>query len=519
MNAEKAMNPRTDYALGVNRRQFFGMASTGIGVAALSSLLDPGPSWAARDEAQEALGALGGVHFPARAKRVIYLFQSGAPSQIDLFDYKPRLAEWHGQELPASVRGEQRVTGMTANQAEFPITASMFEFAQHGESGAWVSELMPHTAGIVDKLCFLKAVHTEAINHDPGITYLQTGHQQPGRPSLGAWLSYGIGSENHDLPAFIVLISQGSARRESQALFQRLWGTGFLPSEHQGVNLRAAEDPVLYLSDPPGIDRGVRRRMLDVVARLNERRREEFGDPEIAARIAQYEMAYRMQASVPELVDTSDEPQSTFDLYGEDARTPGTYAANCLLARRLAERDVRFIQLYHRGWDQHGDLPSDIRLQCGDVDRASAALVADLEQRGLLEDTLVVWGGEFGRTVYCQGRAHGGRLRPRPPRPLLHDLDGRRRHRAGEDPRRDGRPLLQHRLGRRARPRPERDDPPPARHRPRAPDVPLQWPGLPADRRPWPGGGGGTGLRGSREFRLRVVPATPIHRGGKHELG
>jgi len=378
-------NSQADYALGVSRRQFFGLASTGIGVAALSSLLDPGPAWAARGEAARALGALGGTHFPARAKRVIYLFQSGAPSQIDLFDYKPRLTEWHGEELPASVRGDQRVTGMTANQDSFPITASMFEFAQHGDSGAWVSELMPNTARIADKLCFLKAVNTEAINHDPGITYLQTGHQQPGRPSLGAWLSYGIGSENSDLPAFIVLISQGSARRESQALFQRLWGAGFLPSEHQGVNLRAAEDPVLYLSDPPGIDRGVRRRML------------------ITARIAQYEMAYRMQASVPELVDTSDEPQSTFDLYGEDARTAGTYAANCLLARRLAERDVRFIQLYHRGWDQHGDLPSDIRLQCGDVDRASAALVTDLERRGLLEDTLVVWGGEFGRTVYCQG--------------------------------------------------------------------------------------------------------------------
>ena len=397
------VDPQADYALDVNRRQFFGLASTGIGIAALSSLLGPGPSWAARTEASRALGALDGTHFPARAKRVIYLFQSGAPSQIDLFDYKPRLPEWHGEELPASVRGDQRVTGMTANQAEFPITASMFEFAQHGESGAWVSELMPNTARIADKLCFLKAVNTEAINHDPGITYLQTGHQQPGRPSLGAWLSYGIGSENQDLPAFIVLISQGSAKRESQALFQRLWGSGFLPSEHQGVNLRAAEDPVLYLSDPPGIDRGVRRRMLDVVARLNEEHHEEFGDPEISARIAQYEMAYRMQASVPELVDTSGEPQSTFDLYGEDARTPGTYAANCLLARRLAERDVRFIQLYHRGWDQHGDLPSDIRLQCGDVDRASAALVTDLEQRGLLEDTLVVWGGEFGRTVYCQG--------------------------------------------------------------------------------------------------------------------
>ncbi len=394
-------DPRLEGSLLINRRQFFGLSSAGIGVAALSYLLPGGLEASASDGPR---GSLGSFHHPPRAKRVIYLFQSGAPSQLDLFDYKPQLRQRHGTELPASIRGDQRVTGMTANQAEFPVVASNFEFAQHGESGAWVSELMPNVAGVVDKLCFLKAMNTEAINHDPGITFLQTGHQQPGRPSLGAWLSYGLGSENEDLPGFIVLISQGSSKRESQALFQRLWGTGFLPSEHQGVQLRSAADPVLYLSDPPGIDRQSRRRMLDALAELNQQQHDAFGDPEILARIAQYEMAYRMQASVPGLVDLSDEPESTFSLYGEDARTPGTFAANCVLARRLAERDVRFIQLYHRGWDQHGDLPSDLRLQCRDVDRASAALVKDLEERGLLEDTLVVWGGEFGRTVYCQGK-------------------------------------------------------------------------------------------------------------------
>ena len=396
-------DPRLEQSLLINRRQFFSLTSTGIGVAALSSLL-PEQALALGGSAPDPLGALGQFHHPPRAKRVIYLFQSGAPSQLDLFDYKAGLADRHGTELPASVRGDQRVTGMTANQDEFPVVASRFAFNQHGQSGAWVSELMPNVASVADDLCFLKAVNTEAINHDPGITFFQTGHQQPGRPSLGAWLSYGLGSENENLPAFVVLISQGSSKRESQALFQRLWGTGFLPSEHQGVQLRSAEDPVLYLSNPPGVDRSARRAMLDSLAKLNQEQHSAFGDPEILARIAQYEMAYRMQASVPGLVDLSDEPESTFKLYGEDARHPGSFAANCLLARRLAERDVRFIQLYHRGWDQHGDLVSDLRLQCRDVDRASAALITDLKQRGLLEDTLVIWGGEFGRTVYCQGR-------------------------------------------------------------------------------------------------------------------
>ena len=297
----------------------------------------------------------------------------------------------------------QRLTGMTSSQTSFPLVSSIFKFEQHGENGVYLSELLPHTAGIVDDIAIIKTVHTEAINHDPAITFFQTGSQQPGRPSLGAWMSYGLGSENEDLPAFIVLVSQGSSHRAAQPLFSRLWGSGFLPSQHQGVRFRAGVDPVLFLSNPPGIQRANRRHMLDAIVELNQIRAQEFGDPEIETRISQYEMAYRMQASVPDLTDLSTEPESTFELYGPDSRTPGTYAANCLLARRLLEKDVRFIQLYHRGWDQHQNLPRDIRLQCRDVDQASAALVKDLKQRGLLDDTLVVWGGEFGRTVYCQG--------------------------------------------------------------------------------------------------------------------
>jgi len=394
-------DPEFEHGLKLTRRQFFGLSSTGIGAAALGMLL--GASGQA-DAAIRTGGALpGGLHFAPRAKRVIYLFQSGGPSQMDLFDYKPKMASLHGTDLPASVRMGQRLTGMTANQDKFPVVSSMFKFKQHGQSGAWVSELMPHTAQVVDDLCFIKRLNTEAINHGPGITYLQTGSQQPGRPSLGAWLSYGLGSENRDLPAFVVLISQGSAKRDAQALFQRLWGAGFLPAEHQGVNFRSGTDPVLYLSNPPGIDGTARRRMLDGLAELNEMHHNEFADPEIRTRIAQYEMAYRMQMSVPDLVDISDEPDEVLSMYGPDVRKPGTFAANCLLARRMAERDVRFIQLYHRGWDQHGDLPRDLRLQTADVDQPSAALIRDLKQRGMLEDTLVVWGGEFGRTVYCQG--------------------------------------------------------------------------------------------------------------------
>jgi uncharacterized protein (DUF1501 family) len=376
-----------------------GRATTGIGAAALASLLDP--RLLAADKLRGALDAL---HFAPKAKRIIYLVMSGGPSHIDLFDYNPKLKDVHGTELPGSVRMGQRITGMTSGQASFPCVAPMFKFAQHGQTGTWLSELLPHTAQVVDELCLVKSVNTEAINHDPAITFLQTGSQQPGRPSLGAWLSYGLGSENENLPTFVVMISQGSGNKTDQPIFSRLWGAGFLPSQHQGVRFRAGENPVLYLANPPGIDRDSRRRMLDGVARLNELSAQTVGDPEITARIAQYEMAFRMQASVPELTDLSKEPQSVLDMYGiKDDGVDGGYARNCLLARRMAERGVRFIQLMHRGWDQHGSLPGQIRGQCRDVDQPSAALVKDLKQRGLLDDTLVVWGGEFGRTVYCQG--------------------------------------------------------------------------------------------------------------------
>jgi hypothetical protein len=332
------------------------------------------------------------------------LFQSGAPSQMDLFDYKPKLAELRGSELPDSVRMGQRLTGMTATQSSFPVAPSKFKFARHGQSSAWLSELLPHTARVADELCIVKSMHTEAINHDPAITFFQTGAQLAGRPSIGAWISYGLGSENHDLPAFVAMVSQGSGNRSDQPLYDRLWGSGFLPTKYQGVKFRSVGDPVLYLSNPSGMSDATRRRMLDDLARLNQLKLAENGDPEIATRIAQYEMAYRMQTSVPELTDVSDEPEHVFEMYGANSRTPGTYAANCLLARRLAERGVRFIQLFHRGWDQHATLPKHLAAQCDDTDQASAALVTDLRQRGLLDDTLVVWGGEFGRTVYCQGK-------------------------------------------------------------------------------------------------------------------
>ncbi len=364
------------------RRKFLGGMAAGIGSLALTDLL----------------GAA--QHFAPRVKRIIYLFQSGAPSQIDLFDTKPALHNLRASELPDSIRQGQRLTGMTAGQSSFPIAPSIFKFAQHGASGAWVSELLPHTAKITDDLCFIRTMHTEAINHDPAITFFQTGFQLAGRPSIGAWLSYGLGNENENLPAFVALVS-GSG---GQPLYDRLWGSGFLPSKYQGVKFRSSGDPVLYLSNPQGVDSQTRRRMLDDLTQLNELRFEDFGDPEIHTRIAQYEMAYRMQSSVPELTDLSSEPAHVFELYGQDARQPGSFAYNCVLARRMAERGVRFVQLFHRGWDQHTDLPVKLKQQCVDTDRASAALVADLKQRGMLEDTLVVWGGEFGRTVYCQGR-------------------------------------------------------------------------------------------------------------------
>jgi len=399
---EKAEESR----LSLTRRQLFGLAACGIGAAALESLFAPDLLASGTVAAKNATtGGLAGLpHFAPKAKRVIYLHQSGAPSQLDLFDYKPKLRGYHGSELPDSVRMGQRITGMTSGQSSLPVASSIFSFAQHGQSGAWMSELLPHTAKIADEITIIRSVNTDAINHDPAITFIQTGSQQPGRPSMGAWVSYGIGSENHNLPAFVVLLSQANALNTDQPLFSRLWGNGFLPSSYQGVRFRSGGDPVLFLADPPGIDRSSRRAMLDTIASLNRLESRELGDPEIEARIAQYEMAYKMQASVPELMDLSKEPDQVFDLYGPDSRRPGTYAANCLLARRLAERGVRFVQLYHRGWDQHNDLPRDLALQCRGTDQASAALVTDLKQRGLLDDTLILWGGEFGRTVYCQGK-------------------------------------------------------------------------------------------------------------------
>ena len=399
------MDPATEKKLLLTRRHFFGLGSVGVGTAALATLLNEDLfAGVGGSEQASNLGLPGLPHFAPKAKRVIYLFQSGAPSQMELFDYKPRLGELVGTELPSSIRMGQRLTGMTATQSSFPVVPSLFKFAQHGNSGAWVSELLPYTAKVADQLCFIKSMHTEAINHDPAITFFQTGFQLAGRPSIGAWLSYGLGSENKSLPAFVVMISQGTGKPGGQPLYDRLWGSGFLPSQHQGVKFRSVGDPVLYLSNARGFNERGRRRFLDDLAKLNQLKMQEFSDPEIATRIAQYETAYRMQTSVPELTDLSKEPDHIFELYGPDSRKPGTFAANCLLARRLAERDVRFIQLFHRGWDQHLKLPKQLPGQCRDTDQPSAALVQDLKQRGLLEDTLVVWGGEFGRTVYCQGR-------------------------------------------------------------------------------------------------------------------
>ncbi|GDY20242.1 sulfatase [Verrucomicrobiota bacterium] len=400
------MNPSFDPRLLLNRRHFFGRV--GLGATALAALLNEelvaAPAPAATAAATAAGGLPGLPHFKAKAKRVIYLFQSGAPSQLDLFDHKPQLAARHGTDLPDSIRQGQRLTGMTATQDHFPIAPTRFRFAQHGRGGAWLSELLPHTARVADDLCFIKTMHTEAINHDPAITFFQTGAQLAGRPSIGSWLSYGLGSENRDLPAFVALLSNGTGNPADQPLYDRLWSSGFLPTTHQGIKFRSAGDPVLFLSNPAGLDATARRRMLDDLAKLNGMQLAEYGDPEIATRIAQYELAYRMQTSVPTLTDVSREPASAFELYGPESHKPGTFAANCLLARRLAERGVRFIQLFHRGWDQHTKLPAQIAGQCRDTDQPSAGLIEDLKQRGLLDDTLVVWGGEFGRTVYCQGR-------------------------------------------------------------------------------------------------------------------
>jgi hypothetical protein len=379
----------------VNRRLFLSRAGVGLGAVALGSLLEG-------DGVRAATGALPGLpHFAPKAKRVIYLFQSGAPSQMDLFDYKPALDSRRGIELPDSVRMGQRITTMTSGQKSFPVAPSIFKFRRYGEGGAWLSELLPHTAEIVDDIAIIRSMQTEAINHDPAITFVQTGSQLAGRPSMGSWVAYGLGGLNQDLPAFVVLLSRG---RTDQPLYDRLWGSGFLPTRYQGVKLRGGKEPVLYLANPAGCSSTLRRQMLDDIAALDDLHHAETGDPEILTRVSQYELAYRMQQSVPELTDLSREPQSVIDMYGPDVHKPGSYAANCLMARRLAERGVRFIQLYHMGWDQHGDLPNQIRAQCRDTDRPSAALIKDLKQRGLLEDTLVIWGGEFGRTVYSQGQ-------------------------------------------------------------------------------------------------------------------
>ncbi len=385
----------------LSRRTFLGQTGVGLGTLALASLMNPTSLFAGASAPTEG-PVLGKPHFPPKVKRVIYLFQSGAPSQLELFDYKPKLETMWGQNLPESVRKGQRLTGMTAGQSSFPLAASNFKFAQHGQSRMWVSELLPHTARMTDDLCFIRTMNTDAINHDPAVTFIQTGSQQAGRPSFGSWVSYGLGSDNQNMPAFVVLLSKG--RPGDQPLYAKLWSAGFLPSVHQGVVFRSGPDPVYYLNNPPGIDRPSRRRMLDYLTQLHTEQMKHVLDPEINNRMAQYELAYRMQASVPETLDLSQEPDYIFDMYGPDSRKPGTFAANCLLARKLVEKDVKFVQLYHQGWDQHGNLPKDIQIQAKSVDQASAALVQDLKQRGLLDDTLVIWGGEFGRGPYSQGK-------------------------------------------------------------------------------------------------------------------
>ena len=393
------MNPIRDHIQTLTRRHFFGRTALGLGAAALATLIEQ------RAGAAAATGGLPDLpHFAPKAKRAIYLFMNGGPSQMDMFDYKPAMDKLFDKDLPDSIRKGQRLTTMTSGQSRFPIAPSKYKFAQYGQSGAWVSELMPWTAKIADRLAFVKSVNTEAINHDPAVTYICTGHQLPGRASLGAWLSYGLGTENSNLPAFVVMTASWTGRKEAQAIYNRGWGSGFLPSKHQGVALRSSGDPVLFLSNPAGVDAPTRRRMLDALAKLNQKQLDDIADPETQARIAQYEMAFRMQSSVPELMDLSREPKHVMDMYGPDVHKPGTFAASCLLARRLTERGVRFVQIFHRGWDQHFNIAGDLPSQCRDVDRPCYALIRDLEQRGLLDETLVVWGGEFGRTIYCQGK-------------------------------------------------------------------------------------------------------------------
>ena len=379
----------------INRQTFLKSSAGSLWLSAMMSL--------GRSESDSQTALSSGIHHPAKAKRIIYLFQSGAPSQMDLFDPKPDLENRRGEDLPESIRQGQRLTTMTSGQSKFPVAPSMFKFAQHGKSGMWFSELMPHMASLADDWCQIRSMHTEAINHDPAITFCQTGSQLAGRPSIGSWISYGLGSQNKDLPAYVVLTSFGTGRPDDQPLYDRLWGAGFLPSQHQGVKFRNKGDAVLYLSNPQGMDSQRRRRTLDRLDKLNRQHFDQLGDPEIQTRISQYEMAFRMQSSVPDLLSVADEPAHVLEKYGPDVKRPGSYAANCLLARRLAERDVRFIQLFHMGWDHHGGLPNAIKLQCRDTDQPTRALIEDLKERGLFDDTLIVWGGEFGRTVYSQG--------------------------------------------------------------------------------------------------------------------
>jgi hypothetical protein len=395
------MNPLHESLNLITRRQLFARGALGLGSLALSSLM---PQLLTAGDKATAKGGIPGLpHFAPKAKRAIYLFMNEGPSQMDMWDYKPKMAEFFDKDLPESIRKGQRLTTMTSGQTRFPIAPSKYKFSRHGKNGVWASELIPHTAKIVDDLALIKSVWTEAINHDPAVTYICTGNQIPGRPSLGAWLSYGLGTMNENLPEFVVMTASWTGRKEAQAIYNRLWGSGFLPSKHQGVALRSKGDPVLFLTNPPGVDAVTRRKTLDAIAKLNQRHYEEMADPETQTRIAQYEMAFRMQTSVPELTDLSKEPKHILDMYGPDVHKPGTFAASCLLARRLIERDVRFVQIFHRGWDQHFNIAGDLPNQCKDVDQACFALITDLKQRGLLDDTLVIWGGEFGRTIYCQG--------------------------------------------------------------------------------------------------------------------
>jgi len=403
------MNPLFEFHLNQTRRQFFGNTGIRLGGLALTTLgagkLAAAAAAAGAPPVARVHPSLPGFpHFAPKAKRLIYLHMNGAPSQLDLWDHKPKLQEYFDKDLPDSVRNGQRITTMTSGQSRFPVAPTMFKFHQAGQSGRWISELLPHTARVVDDLAVLKSVQTNAINHDPACTFVMTGSEVPGKASLGSWLAYGLGSENNELPAFVVLTPNWSSKADAQALFTRMWSSGFLPTRYTGVALRSIGDPVLYIDNPPGVSREDRRGMLDALNRLNARTHERWGDPETLTRIAQYEMAFRMQSSVPDLVDFSGESKATIDLYGDDVKKPGTFAASTLLARRLVERGVRCVQILHRGWDQHGNLPSEIRAQCKDIDQASAALIHDLKARGLLEDTLVIWGGEFGRTVYSQGK-------------------------------------------------------------------------------------------------------------------